>query len=332
MRAISLLLLPLACHGWAQTGADAYARGDYPTAERELRKESGPRAKAFLALTLAATSRCEQALPDLKEAFASTPDSTTQRLAGLALAQCHLSASRFDDAGSTIAQVKAKWPADADVLYLSARLHMRAWNEALRDLYKAAPGSYRVNQISGEILETQGQFAAAVAEYRKALQKNPEALSLHFRLGRALLMSTHSPATYTEARQQFELELSRNPRDAVAHYQIAQVFLAEEKSADAAARLEQALAIEPAFPEALIALGKLRVASKQNDDAIRLLTRAADLQPKSEAVHYNLMLAYRNAGRLEDAKREKAALDAIQKPPEGEFSDFLKKLGEKPAK
>ena len=43
------------------------------------------------------------------------------------------------------------------------------------------------------------------------------------------------------------------------------------------------------------------------------------------------MLAYRNAGRLEDARREKAILDAIQKPPEGEFTDFLKKLGEKPA-
>ena len=82
----------------------------------------------------------------------------------------------------------------------------------------------------------------------------------------------------------------------------------------------------------MIALGKLRIAEKKNDEAIRLLTRAAELQPKSEAVHYNLMLAYRNAGRADDARREKALLDAIQKPPEGEFSDFLKKLGEKPAK
>jgi len=300
-------------------GIAAYSKGDYPVAERELRKASGPQARAFLALTLAATNRCEDALPALKEAF------PTQRLAGLALAQCHLNASRFDEAAIVLAQL----PKDADSLYLAARLHMRAWNEALRDLYKVAPGSYRVNQISGEILETQGQFSEAAAEYRKAIEKNPEALSLHFRLGRALLMSTHSPSTFDEARKEFEAELARNPRDAVAHYQIAQVLLAQEKVAEAAARLELALTIEPAFPEALIALGKLRVADKRNDDAIRLLTRAAELQPKSEAVHYNLMLAYRNAGRLEDARKEKALLDTIQKPPDGEFSDFLKKLGEK---
>ena len=325
MRGISFLA---ALCLWAQdplaSGLDAYSRGDYPSAERELRKATGPKAQAFLAMTVAATGRCDEALPGLKAAFAASPDAT-QRLAGLALAQCHLAASRFEDAAPVIAAL----PKDADSLYLAARLHMRAWNDALRDLYKVAPGSYRVNQISGEILETQGQFAAAAAEYRKAIEKNPEALSLHFRLGRALLMSTHSSSTFDEARREFEAELARNPRDAVAHYQIAQIFLAEDHGKEAAARLEQALSIDPRFPEALIALGKLRVAEKRNDDAIALLTKAAELQPKSEAVHYNLMLAYRNAGRIEDARKEKAALDAIQKPPEGEFSDFLKKLGEK---
>jgi hypothetical protein len=33
---------------------------------------------------------------------------------------------------------------------------------------------------------------------------------------------------------------------------------------------------------------------------------------------------------MDKAKSEKAILDKLQKPPEGEFSDFLKKLGEKP--
>lgn len=327
-----LIIAGIGLGAWGQAdplaaGIEAYSRGDYPSAEIALRKGTGPKASAFMALTLAATGRCEEALPGLKTAFA-VANGPTQRLAGLALAQCHLSAFRFDDAAPVIAAL----PKDADSLYLSARLHMRAWNEALRDLYKVAPGSYRVNQISGEILETQGQFAAAAGEYRKAIEKNPEALSLHFRLGRALLMSTHSDATFGEARKEFEAELAKNPRDAVAYYQIAQIDLAEERGAVAALRFEQALAIDPTFPEALIGLGKLRVAEKRNDEAIRLLTRAGELQPKSEAVHYNLMLAYRNAGRTEDARREKALLDAIQKPPEGEFSDFLKKLGEKPAK
>ena len=42
------------------------------------------------------------------------------------------------------------------------------------------------------------------------------------------------------------------------------------------------------------------------------------------------MLAYRSAGRADDAQREKAELDKMPKPPEGEFTDFLKRLENKP--
>ena len=36
------------------------------------------------------------------------------------------------------------------------------------------------------------------------------------------------------------------------------------------------------------------------------------------------------AGRTADARRQKTELDKMQKAPEGEFTEFLKKLGEKP--
>lgn len=305
-------------------GLEAFNRGDYATAERDLKQSRDPRARVFLALTLAATNRCAEAEPGLA---AATGD--TARLAGLALAQCRIAESRWDDAAVIVKKLQQQYPADADVLYVAARLHMRAWNDIIYQLYKTNPSSYRVNQISGEILETQGQFAAAVAEYRKALAKNPAAVNLHFRLGRALLMSSHSPDVLAEALQEFETELARNPQDSVAHYQVAQILLAQEKTADAAAKLERALALNPDFPEALIALGKLRLDAKRNDDAIALLTRAVKLMPRSEAAHYSLMMAYRNAGNMAAARREKAELDKLQKPPEGEFTDFLKKLGEK---
>jgi len=54
-----------------------------------------------------------------------------------------------------------------------------------------------------------------------------------------------------------------------------------------------------------------------------------ELQPLNESARYNLMLAYRNAGRGDDALREKAAIDKLRRPPQGEFTEFLKKLGEK---
>ena len=81
-----------------------------------------------------------------------------------------------------------------------------------------------------------------------------------------------------------------------------------------------------------MAVGRVRLEEKKYTDAISLLKRAITLQPSNETAHYSLMMAYRNSGDVEAAKREKAVLDQLQKPPEGEFTEFLKKLGEKPPK
>jgi tetratricopeptide (TPR) repeat protein len=89
---------------------------------------------------------------------------------------------------------------------------------------------------------------------------------------------------------------------------------------------EKALALSPQFVQAMIALGKMEAPDK----AIPLLRKAIELQPTNETAHYALLTAYRNAGQMDKAKEEKAILDKLQKPPEGEFNDFLKKLGEKP--
>jgi len=208
---------------------------------------------------------------------------------------------------------------------------MKAWNDVVFRMYQKTPASFRVNQLSGEIFEIQGRFQDAAAEYRKAIQKNPAALNLHFRLGRALLLQSHDPANLREARKEFEAELALNPSDAVAEYQVGQILQTEQNPA-AAARFEKAVSLNPEFAEALVALAKTRSDARKYGEAIGLLERAVKLQPASESAHYGLMMAYRNAGRMDDARREKALFDKLSRPPEGEFTEFLKKLGEKAPK
>jgi tetratricopeptide (TPR) repeat protein len=198
-------------------------------------------------------------------------------------------------------------------------------------MYQEAPSSFRVNQLSAEVFETQGRYAEAITEYRKAIEKNREALNLHFRLGRALLLESHSPSALEQAQKEFEAELARNPSDAAAEYQIGQILIARQNSDQAAPHFAKAVALSPDFPEALVALGKTHLNAKRYSEAIPLLERAVRVQPNMESAHYALMLAYRNTGNSERALNEKAELDRLQKPPEGEFSEFLKKLGEKPA-
>jgi tetratricopeptide (TPR) repeat protein len=327
MRAIKRsVLLPLATallfaqSKTVEDGIAAFNRGDYQAARTSLeRSPSDPRARFFLALTKAATGGCEAALPELAKAFAAGEN---RRLAGLALAQCHIAAKRFAEAGPLVAQLERLYPADADVLYISADYHMKAWNDAIYRMYQKAPSSYRVDQLSAEVFETQGKFTEAIAEYRKALEKNPKAINLHYRLGRALLEQSHDPAALEQARKEFDAELALNPSDAVAEYQVAQILTAEQKKTEAAPHFERAAELRGDFPEALIAVAKLRMEAKRYPDAIALLERAIKLQPRNETAHYNLMMAYRNAGRSADAQKEKAELDKLQKPPKGNSRSF----------
>jgi tetratricopeptide (TPR) repeat protein len=333
MRVINLVALCLAAYGGdLEDGLTAFHKGRYREAQRSLEAaiKTNPRdatAAAFLALTRAALGACTEAIPSLTKVAG---DSETHRLAGLALAQCQLNLQQPDAAAATLAQLRRDYPKDADVLYLCARLEIRAYNESVQALFNSAPASYRVNQLSGEIFEIEGKYAEAVQEYRKAIEKNPQAINLHYRLGRALLMTGSGADAYGEAKSEFEKELALNPEDCVAEYQIGQILAAEGKSAEALQRFERALTIKPDFAEAVLAAGKNRLQNRNYPEAIALLKRAVVLQPKSETAHYNLMLAYRNSGDAASAQQEKENLDKIQRPPEGEFSEFLKRLGEKP--
>ena len=329
IRRVGALLLFPAMLGAQSTndGVAAFRAGRYAEARRILERAPATEgtARVFLALSRAATNSCDLARSDLTREFSSNSDAALRRLAGIALVQCDLAARRISDAMPVLDQLQKAFPADPDVLYESAKVHMKAWDDAVYQLHQKAPASYRVNQLSGEIFEVQGRYGDAAAEYRKAIAKNPAALNLHFRLGRAILLQSHDPANLREARKEFEAELALNPADAVAEFEIGQIMTTAQETG-AAAHFEKAAALDQNFSEPLIALAK----TKKPADAIPLLERAVKIQPESESAHYALMMAYRNAGRAEDARREKAVFDRLTRPPEGEFTDFLKRLGDKP--
>ncbi len=339
MRVISALVLlgALVARGAQddelRKGIEEFNKGRYGAAETALEKapDSAQR-RTFLALTGAATGHCDRVENQLAEEFEKTQDADLRRLSGLALTQCQLSKGRYDEAVPVLARLKRLYPSDADVLYQSARLHMRAWNDTLYEMYQKTPSSYRVNQISAEVFEIQNRYAEAASEYRKAIEKNPAALNLHFRLGRALLLESHSPDHLALARGEFEKELALNPSDAVAEYEIGQILVTSQQNAEATQRFERALEISPDFAEALQALAKLRFDAKQYEACITLLEKVVRLQPANESAHYTLMRAYRDSGRSADAAREQAELDKLRQTPQGEFTDFLKRLGEKAPK
>ena len=139
-------------------------------------------------------------------------------------------------------------------------------------------------------------------------------------------MRSHDPEALQDALAEFQAELRLNPNDAVVEFQIGQTLQILGQPAQALPHFERAVELEGEFPEALVALGKEQARLERFDRAIELLEQ----HPQSEPARYSLMLAYRNAGRREDAQRIQPALERLQSPSEGEFSEFLKRIGEAP--
>jgi tetratricopeptide (TPR) repeat protein len=313
-------------------GIAAFNEGRYsaalPQLQQAAKDSSDTTAATFLALTQAALGDCQTALPGLL-AQQNNPDATVARLAGIAAVKCANSLGQNAKSFELLDALLRKYPNDADALYLAAKVHMKAFNDATYRMFQRAPASYRVHELSAEIFEIQNRYSEAIGEYRKAIELNPNAPELHYRLGRAILLDGHNPESYTKAAAEFQAELKISPEDAACEYQIAQIKRVQGDADGAKAHLERAVALSPEFTRALVALARIYSQAKQYDKAIPLLTKVTRLEPDNEAAHYALLTAYRDTGEMDKAKREKETLDKLQKPPDGEFSNFLKKLGEK---
>jgi predicted Zn-dependent protease len=314
-------------------GLSHFKKGEYAAAESAFQEavatQQEPRARSFLALARAANGKCDAALADLSAEYAKTSDLSLRRLLGLGLVQCYISGNRPLDALSVLLKLKVQYPSDADILYRIAQLYSQAWNQTIREIFRETPSSFRVNQLSGEIFVTEGKYTEACEEFRKAISKAPNTLELHFELGRALLMSAHTAAALSQAEGEFEAELKLNSKDPAAEFELAQILLTKQSRGAGLQHLQRAVDLDPNFTDALISLGRAKLEDKDYNAAIALLDRAVQVQPGNEAAHYSLMMAYRNAGRAQDAVREQSELEKLQAAPNGEFRNFLRKLGEK---
>jgi len=316
-----------------EEGIAAFQQGRYsealPKLKDAVKNPSDTSAAIFLGLTEAALGNCKDALPAL--AHVESKDPALVRLSQLAVSKCYSASGDIAKAASVLQILQNRFPNDPDILYAIAKLHMKAFNNTTLAMFQRTPSSYRVHELSAEIFEVEDRYSDAITEYRKAIELNPNAPELHYRLGRAMLLESHSADALATATSEFQSELKLSPEDSSCEFQLGQIAQVQGDTAAAKSHFERALQLSPNFVQALISMGKLSVQEKQYADAIEFLKRAISIQPENESAHYALLTAYRNAGQMQEAKAEKATLDRLQKPPEGEFSDFLKKLGEKPS-
>src|ERR1017187_337246 len=167
---------------------------------------------------------CPEAMPLLDQAMRDTGSGLdVKRKASFAGVRCSMTLNRQNDAMSFIAWLQQAYPKDPEVLFLAVHVFSDLSLRSSQDLLDTAPGSPLVIQLNAENFEKQGDLAKAIAEYRVLLQRQPDKVGIHYRIG-GLIMSQAGTATSPEdARQEFEQELKLNPRNASAEYYLGEL-------------------------------------------------------------------------------------------------------------
>jgi len=277
-------------------------------------KPSLTNAHFFLALSLAESGRCQEALPYLEKDYGRAPEASMKRALGVDALRCAMSVNDSEQALSLVRSLDRDFPSDPDVLYLSSHVYSDLSTRASQRLLLTAPESYQAHQLNAEVLAIQGKLKDAAAEYRQVLSLNPHLPGIHYELGELLLLGERGPnttGTLDEAQREFEAELKVDPRSATAEYELGEMARQGRQWNEAIQHFQRAVTLDPQFAEALIGLGKSLVSAGRPQEAVAPLERSVKLDPGNANGHYQLSFAYRRAGRDEDAAKELTAYRQI---------------------
>lgn len=128
----------------------------------------------------------------------------------------------------------------------------------------------------------------------------PQDAEVFFALGNAY----YDQAVPEQARQNYEMAISLDPKMTKARVNLA-TLIGESGQADSArVMLEEIIRDDPKDSRALTNLGMLCYNQKDVDTAVKYYTKAISLDPANPEAHYNLGVAFAEQGLLLEAIRE----------------------------
>ena len=295
-------------------GLTLFQERKFASAVPELRqalklKPSLPNTDILLAMSLSELGRYNEALPGLEKGFRRSADPVLKRMAGLQLERAYTGLQRDRNAVEVAMELAKSYPDDPEVLYHASRLFGNFAYVTLLKLAAVAPDSPWRHQAAGEAHESEEQYDLAILEYRKVLERDPNRLGIHYRIGRAILSRSIKDNARSElageAAKEFQDELRLDPTNANAAYELGELDRKQEKYAEARDLFTAAVNYDPRFEEAEIGLGRTLLAMAKPDEALPHLKQALVLNAQNEVTYYQLAQAYRQLG---DAAAQSKAL------------------------
>lgn len=239
----------------------------------------------------------EVAAAGLEAILETQPDSIEARRL---LARCHLAKGEIAKAASQLAAVLGSQAGDAEALYLAGRACERLATDTAEALFALDPDSSSIRLLRGEAFERgpQHEFEKALAEFRKALQLQPDDPGTHHAIGRVLFKMKR----FDEAMPHLEEVLDRNRRHGMANYLLGRIHLVNRNRIKAVSHLQMAVDARPELSDAKRDLAKALVLTGRHQEGIELYRKLLRVTPADRSLHALLAVAYRTAGQMAEAR------------------------------
>ena len=194
-------------------------------------------------------------------------------------------------------------------------VHRAIWQaaEVFENGTRAYPSSIRLRTGWGAALFGEDHYSEAAQQFCRASDLNPKITEPYIFMGKIASVSQVLPACIRPRIGRF---LKQQPKSPDANYYYASLLIKDGSSSELRAAeilLRDAVAADPQYVEAYLQLGILLSERKHYVDAIKNLQQAIYVDPQQSEAHYRLGVLYTRVGKTEEAKREFAVHDQVER-------------------
>lgn len=237
-----------------------------------------------------------------------------------------------EDAGRTLEAYEAfrqgiyRFPEDDRNYLNAATLSVRHYNydvaaEILSEGMKFAVNDYKLFLGRGVVYSMGRQLRKAESDYRRALDLAPQEGIVYEGLGICYLDQNE----FDKAAETLREGIRRQPKDELLYYFLVDALMHAGITPNspaydqAVATVETCLSLNPNYAYAYYQRARLELLVNKTDSAIADLEHARSLEPDSQAILYQLAIAYRRGGRATEAAKLFAEITDAGKKQDAEW-------------
>jgi protein O-GlcNAc transferase len=242
------------------------------------------------------------------------PSSPERREAVQVLGLAHALAGHVAGSIPYLEQSRAFLPDDIKLAYALGTAYAQTRQpakarESFARTFRLAPSSAAAHLLAGEMMNRLELEDLAEAELKEAIRLDPKLPEARYVLAQIAIFRSRLDEALALLRE----ELAINPAHAMAFYRLGDVYSRRLEWQAAIDALQQSLWINPYYSGPYILLGKAYGKIGQPATAEAMLRRAIEYDPNNTSAHYLLAQLLQQQGRAEEAKREFAIAEQLQR-------------------